>query len=338
MITPTHHSCPSGRRRNAGFTLFEMLIALGLAVTLAMFVLQSLAPWLNFRQRMENDHRLQLGRTAIESIYAGNLVKVDSAPGRVFTVQDDFAPSVTYASATTPTWGRCTGMNASANNPSAHLVSKAAGSDVANFNLDGYNQPWCFYASNRLDLQRSALGTYLHYHVFALVSAGRDGVLNPGTRFDVANGTLALGGDDRGVIIDGRALAEKAYDETLARLVKVTKAYETYFTSRYLANPSRDVTVDYFTNSSDTEGVVWGTGGTFLPAALVLRQLGLSPDDYDTPYGLILVGNDSECVMAGSGYQCVQSPATVNRLPWTAVLRVNLPGGEMLLSTAVGGY
>jgi type II secretory pathway pseudopilin PulG len=337
MITFLHQSGPSGRRRNRGFTLFEALIALGLAVTLAMFVLQSLAPWLNFRQRMENDRRLQLGRTAIESVYAQNLKNVDTADGAVFTVQDGVEPLVTYASATTTTGGQCTGMNASADTPSAHLVPKAAGSDVADFNLDGYNQPWCFFASNRLELQRSSFGAYLKYHVFALVSAGRDGVLSPGTHFDGAVGTLALGGDDRGVIVDGRALVEKAYEETSAKLAKVTKAYETYFTSRYLANPSRDVTVDYFTGSSDTEGIIGGTGGSFLPALVVLGPLGLSPGDLDTPYGLIWVGNDGECAFSGNGVQCGRAPPSTN-LPWTAVLYVNLPGDDMVLSTAVGGY
>jgi hypothetical protein len=157
-----------------------------------------------------------------------------------------------------------------------------------------------------------------------------------------ATGVLTLKGDDRGVVVDGRLLHAALFDQAAAKLAKVAEAYETYFTSRYLANPSRDVSVDYFARNWDATGLIPSTGGIFTPASVTLAPLGLAPDDYTTPYGAIQVGNYNECVISPTGAYpniCVKSPQTNGgALPYTAVLRVPLPGGEYLARVAVGGY
>lgn len=326
-------------RGQGGFTLIEALVALGLAVTLAMFVLQSLAPWLDFRQRLENERRMQSMASAITAVYKNGLAVVDASADAEFTVQDGTAAAIAYQTEPAVAGGQCRGMLATGVGSSLHLVPRAAGVGLAEFELDGYNKSWCFYASERLSVTRNGLP--LHYHVFAVVSTGRNGKIDTGTAFNTTLGTLDMAGDDRGVIVDGRFLQEAAFDEAKAKLGKVVRAYETYFTSRYLANPARDITVDYFTNTSDSSGVVPGTGGTFASGSVTLTALGLSPEDYSTSYGEIQVGNHDECVdspTAAHPQICVQSPVTGNRLPWTAVLRVEMPSGEFLSAVALGGY
>lgn len=327
------------RKAQRGFTLFEMLIALAMAVALTMLVMQTLAPWMTFRQNLENEQKLTMMRTSLLAAYEQSLAVVDAAPGAVLALKDGAHPAAVYTPSTVNPYGVCSGIDTTDTGPSASILSNLAGLSKEAADVDGYNQPWCLLASKRLTAVRN--GVPLVYHVFAVVSTGRNGKLDTGTGLDEATGVLTLEGDDRGTVVDGRILQAKLFDETAAKLAKVASAYEIYFTSRYLANPSRDVGLNYFANNWDTAGIIPSTWGTFTGAGTSLAPLGLAQDDYMTPYGEIEMGNYDECVTSPTAAHadiCVKSPETGGGLPYTAVLRVKMPSGEYLSRVAVGGY
>lgn len=326
-------------RKQRGFTLFEMLIVLGMAVGLTMLVMQTLAPWMTFRQNLENEQKLSVMRMAMLAAYEQSLETVDEAAGATFRIREGVNPVAAYLPSIVNGARQCSGLKTTETGPSASILSNLAGVSKEAAELDGYNQDWCFFASNRLTVERN--GVPLQYHVFALVSTGRNGRLEAGTGIDPATGVVTINGDDRGTVVDGRLLQAKLFDEAAVKLAKVAEAYEIYFTSRYLANPSRDVGIDYFASNWDGAGIIPSTGGAFTGAGGTLAALGLAPDDYTTSYGEIEVGNYDECVTSPTAAHpdiCVKSPETGNSLPYTALLRVRMPGGEYLSRVAVGGY
>lgn len=326
-------------QRQGGFTLFEMLIVLGMAVGLTMLVMQTLAPWMTFRQNLENEQKLATMRVAMLAAYEQSLETVDAVAGAGLSLKEGANPPAVYLPSTVDALRQCSGMTTTETGPSASILSNLAGVSQEAAGVDGYNQNWCFFASNRLTVERN--GVPLLYHVFALVSPGRNGRLEPGTGVNPATGVVTINGDDRGTVVDGRLLQAKLFDDAAVKLAKVAGAYEIYFTSRYLANPSRDVSINYFANNWDSTGLIPSTAGTFMGAGATLASLGLTPDDYTTAYGEIEVGNYDECVSSPTAAHpdiCVKSPQTGTSLPYTALLRVKMPGGEYLSRVAVGGY
>ncbi len=176
----------------------------------------------------------------------------------------------------------------------------------------------------------------------SFVSGGPNGVVEPTTLIR-PDGTLFGDVDDLGITISGRDIQSEKLKETLRRMNRVAQMYETYFTTRYLANSSRDITIYYFSAAGDPGAAVASTNGQWQPAASFLQSIGVGATDAYTPWessNQIEVSNYNEAL---NGSQ-VRSPWTSGTgvLPYTALLRARLPSPAaspaFAVQTVIGNY
>lgn len=312
-------------KRSQGFTLIETLVALALITTISLVAMGALAPWMNFKQKLDTERRLQDIRQGLSAAYSDWAMTVERQPSGQL---GQFATSA-------PAGGQC------AEQPAAfEQIADYFSESAQQLMRDGYANPWCIFISPSFRISRD--GVDLWYRNAAIVSTGLDGVLDAQTKLE-ADGTLKVGGDDLGVIVSGREIQGAKLKETMRRLNRVAQIYETYFTNRYLSNASRDITLYYFSKAYDTSGAVNSTAGSWGNAATVLGSVGVGAADAMSAWELdnqIQVGNHNESV----GTLQVRTPATsgTGSLPYTALLRVRLPAppGQTPYATqvVVGGY
>lgn len=323
-------------RRQQGFTLIELLISLAILTAISLSLLSFLAPWMAFKQKLDTDRKLMEMKALFSTVYERNAWAVETTAAATFTYVGGALTNSTL------TANRTCDSQAAALAPLASYFSDG----LPQGEQDGYSNPFCFLVSPQLSVQKNGVNVY--YHNIAIVSAGRNSQLEPTTTMS-ASGALNLAGDDTGVLINGFTIQEKKFRETESRLARIASLYESYFTARFLLNPSRDALVDYFGNggaSFDSSGSVPTTSGVFAPVGSILGTLGLGPEESVSAYesnNAITVGNYNECTTHAAGTTCVRSPATPSSggaPPYTAVLRAPLPGpgSNYLVKVATGNY
>ena len=321
--------------KNKGFTLIEILIALTLVTMISLFLMQFMAPWMAFKQKLDTDRKLMETKSLISIIYERNAWAVETNAGPNFTFSGGVVTSSVLNSARS-----CNSQLSSLSGLSSYFSDGLPAGEN-----DGYGNIFCFLISPQLSTARN--GATIYYHNVAVVSTGKDSALDPATNINSATGALTLGGDDTGILVNGFTVQEKKFRETEQRLSRIAGLYETYFTSRFLANAARDVTIDYFAVSGssgawDTSGAagVANTGGVEQPVeALLTRELGLGPEERQSSYesnNILYVGNFNEC----AGGACVRSSKGGNLPPFTSILYGALPGpsNNYLVKIATGNY
>jgi prepilin-type N-terminal cleavage/methylation domain-containing protein len=308
-----------------GFSLLELAVGITLLSLLTVTAASAFAPWMKFRQTLSTDARLRDWQVAIESAYREEALRIDASSQAVLSL----AGGVLADGARS---GRDT---------VAGLVQYAPhGADV--LYGDGFNQPYWVFVSPRL--RKSFEGVDLYYHTVAIVSAGPNGQLDPGTTFDRSVGVLSLAGDDAGVVVDGYPIAREHHDDALARLRRLADAYQTYFRSRFLSDPRRDIAVDYFSASCGAGGDAerWDTAGPAIVANSCgadiaigpgeLQALGVEPRDALDPFGRAMrLDNASTRVRNPDNPEVAMGVP-----PYTARVLTSLPG-DVTLAVAVTG-
>lgn len=319
------------RRHQAGFTLIEALVTLAIITAISMVVLGALAPWVSFKQSIDTDRKLQDIKQGMLSYYDTTAMAIEAQPG------GNFGPFVRSA----PDASR----NCAEQSNAFSQVSGKFSESPQQLAKDGFGNPWCVFISNALSENRD--GVTLWYRNVAFVSPGRDSRLDATTSMD-AQGNLVTGGDDTAMVVSGYDIERAKLAETFKRMSRVATMYETYFTTRFLAYPDRDITRYYFSTGGgaagyDTSGVVGSTGGNWVAVAAALSGIGVSATDGVTPweqFSNIEVGNYTESVN-GITARTPQSRGT-GALPYTALLRARLPApaGQTVYATqvVVGNY
>lgn len=328
-------------RRQRGFTLLEILVALVLIGGLYAIVADSFGPALAFRAEIETKERQKDLRAAILAAYKINALNVDAEQAAKL----DFGASTGILNPVLPdgTTGRC-GSTATTFAPVARFSSSSAGEIYR----DGYGHPMCLLITTRNSLNIS--GATVNYHSAAIVSPGRDGVIHASTALDNTTGNLTLGGDDMGILLDGRALAQDRYQITLEAIKRSADAYQAYFSVRYQTDPARSISVNYFACGNDTtcppanSNSLWDRGNGMPttcagPIAMFKSTgisphavLGLSKSDVTDGYGnLLMLDNCGNSVRNPAN-----TDAAMRTPPFTAVISTTLPGGYVLSQTAVG--
>lgn len=288
-----------------GFTLVETLVALALITVISLIVMGALSPWMGFKQKLDNERRLQDVRQGLLALY--------DAKGMAVEAEGDGSFQGFKNNAATP----CTDQLA-AFQSNATYFSEAPDQ----ISRDGYANPWCVYVTAAQHEVRE--GVDLYYRNITLVSTGPNGTLDSTVQ---ADGTPVLGGDDSAVTVSGKELQAAKMRETLRRMNKVGQMYETYFTTRYLANSARDITIYYFSTAYDASGAVASTGAAWSPVGTALSGIGVGPSDSVTPWetsNAIELNNATEA----SNGTTVRTPASASgagALPYTALLRARLP-------------
>lgn len=330
-------------KNQRGFTLLEVIVAMVLVGALYAIAAESFGPALAFRAEIETKEKQKDLRQAIHSAYKMNAVNVDAVATATLT----FGGSVGTISQALPdpTTKRCT-STATTFTPVARFSTMSPGEAFR----DGYGQPLCVYITPRASLAIS--GSTVFYHSAAVVSAGRNGVIDVGTDLDAATGNLTLAGDDIGVLLDGRNFAQDRYDITLASVRRAADAYQSYFSVRYQSDPARSISVDYFSCGDDTTcppatvNPLWDAGngmpstcaGAIPMFALTgispHAVLGLSQSDVTDGYGNIITLDNCGATVRSPG----NATAALRAPPYTAVISTTLPGGGILSQTAIGQF
>lgn len=308
-----------------GFTLMEVLIALALVSMISLVVMGSIGPWMALKNKLDTERKLQDIKNGITSLYVAKAMAIEGQGGGQL---DAFRSS-------TPSAGNCA-IQVAAFEANADRFSDSPG-QIAR---DGYGSPWCVFISPAISEIKD--GVNLYYRNVSFVSGGPNGIMDEDTVAN-ADGTVTLGGDDLGVTISGRDVQAEKLKETLRRMNRVASMYETYFTTRYLANPARDISVYYFSRAGDASSAVESTNGSWAPAATALQSVGVSATDAYTPWeanNRIEVANFNE----SAGGAQVRSPSTTGSgvLPYTALLRARLPSPaatpSYAVQTVIGNY
>ncbi len=315
-----------------GFTLMEMMVAMTLASVLIVLISNATGPGITFFARIETDSRLKDLRVALTAAYNDNATKVDANPAAVFTTSagtlTPLMPSVNNLCVGTPTMF----------NAIARYLNTSA-SDVWH---DGFGRSFCVYITPIQNITVNSIT--FNYHSVAVVSAGVDGAIDATTTLSPL-GVLTLGGDDKGILIDGRSLMQDKVTQSLAVVNRAAEAYQTYFNTRYLANTTRDISIDYFastdrggnaSSSWDFGGAMPNTGGSAVNMVNIGAHtvLGLTLSDVTDSFGqILLIDNSSDAVRnPQNAIGALQTPG------FTARISTSLPGGQTLSRTVVGSY
>jgi prepilin-type N-terminal cleavage/methylation domain-containing protein len=322
---------PIAPRTQKGFSLPEIMVAIALMAVLVLPLAQMLSPALDLRAKVETDARLELLKTAAQGAYKSELASIDAQSSAVVTLTDGTLSPVAANAA-----GAC----ASTSTTFAPLRRYLQMSSTDAYR-DGWGQGLCVLITTRQTATQS--GVSYQYHNFALVSPGRDGAIDVATT--LTGTSFALGGDDKGVFIDGRSLIAAQVDLTLAQVKRAADAVQAYFLARYLSNSDRDTAMDYFAKTArsgaasgefDGSGAVPSTGGAAVPMTSIGigDALGLSVLDLTDPWGGVLqLDNSSDAVRSPDN-----STVTMRSPPFTARVSTTLPGGAAIVRTAVGTY
>lgn len=319
------------RLRQRGFTLPEMMVSVSLMALLVLPLYQMLVPALDARAKVETDARLEILRVAALSAYKAELTTIDAQAGANLTLA---------TGAMTPVVANASGACPSTSTTFAPLARYLQMSSTDAYR-DGWGQGLCVLMTSRQSTTQSGI-TYF-FHNYAFVSPGRDGAIDAGTALSATSFTL--GGDDKGVFIDGRSFVASQVDIALAQVQRAAAAVQSYFLARYLANTDRDTAINYFARRNkagaisgefDTQGALVNTGGS---AISMLTQgidvaLGLTQLDLTTPWGTtLLLDNSSDATRHPEN-----ATTTLRTPPFTAQVSTTLPSGATIVRTAVGTY
>ena len=318
--------------RERGFTLLEMMLAIGLASLLIVLISNATGSSITFYSRVETDSRLKDLRSAITAAYQDNALTVDGVTTAVFTT------STGTLSPLSPTVNNlCVGGSTTFSAIARYLSTSA--SDIWH---DGFGRSFCVYITPLQTLPVN--GVTFSYRSIAVVTPGVDGAVDSTTALSSV-GELTLGGDDKGVLIDGRTLMLEKVTQSLAVLNRAADAYQTYFNTRYLANTTRDISIDYFAmaDRSGSTSSSWDAGGTMPNSGGVATSmvtlgahtvLGLTTADVTDAFGqVLLLDNSSDAV------RNPQNSTTALQTPgFTARISTTLPGGQTLSRTVIGTY
>lgn len=321
-------SLAQAKRPAKGFTLAEVLVTLTLISTISMVVIGALAPWLALKQSVDNDKRLNDIRQGIYTKYNENAMAVEAQPaGNFFGLKNSTIDAA----------GNCITDLAGFQGLSNYITD--SGAQAAK---DGFGNPFCVFISNQLSTQRE--GTTLYYRNIAIVSPGKNGLINPKTRMVRSTGEISFHDDDVGFLVSGHEIQLRKLTETLARMSRIANTYETYFSTRFLSYPDRDITRNYFSKEWDPTGAVNSTKGSWVNAQALLSSIGVSPSDTYSAWELdnqIVVGNYNEIA---NGVRA-RSPAStgIGRLPYSALIVAQIPAPAGATKTyitrvAVGNY
>lgn len=326
-----------------GFSLFEMLLALGVLALLAGPLMSALAGLQASQQRMTTEARLRTLAAAIERTYRLQAWTIDQQAGAVLAtgtanLVDGPATAAAFADV---------------------LRAGAAPTDL----VDGFNRPWQVRVSTRLVRLRN--GVAVPFHVIALISnqggdyvgaapavADPDNpvvvgqVLDAGTAFDAATGALTLGGIDAGIVVSGWPVWEGMAIEAEHRLARVAEAYAGWYQTRFLSSSGAPATDFFATRGNDTWWDSTNAGTAVVASCDVLspdnlwgnpltqlsldQVLGLGANAL-TPWGQVL-----RAVNCGAPARSPASGAGLTQPPYTAVLAALLPNGARIEHVVTG--
>lgn len=312
-----------------GFTLVEVSITLALVTVMTMYLLSPMSMWMAKSADTETERKMQDIKAVLTRYYSDNAMAIDNAAVTNPTSLGVWTTNAPAAGAGCPTQVA-----------SFRAIDGGWSDSPESIANDGYKNPWCFFISPPLTAIRN--GVTLTYRNIAVVSTGTNGILDAGTGIS-GTGALVLSptGDDKGILVSGLDIQHKKLLGTMDKMQRIANLYETYFTTQYLANASRDMSINYFNNQWHTAGTIGSSNGTWAPSATLLANIGIGGTDGFSEWEInsdIEIGNYTESVNGVT----VRTPQTTGTAayPYTAMLRARVPGtsGQYVSKIVVGNY
>lgn len=236
-------------RRHSGFTLIEILIAIGLMSLIIAVAYPIFHSMLVFGQQQKTHTRLAQAAAALKSAYESHAMMVDSqSSGQFFCAAGSLNTCIKNESTTRalPSAASATTALGTTTSEALTAIAEAQGINVRNLEVDGFNRYFHYFVSNELKSQSCVTCKPIHYRVVAVVSSGGRNSLSPKTQFDPNTGQLLLGNGDQGVVVSGLPIEQAYYNQTKSQLRRIASAYGQFFISRFLSSSSRNPSIDYF--------------------------------------------------------------------------------------------
>lgn len=333
----------SKMKKQLGFSTIEMIVAIFVIGLLSSGVVNGFNGALNFNKRIETDTKLKAWRKAIDHVYSKNALTIDDTAVNtdnklILTVPTPITVPATAVDASTK---KCTLLES--NIIEFANVAGYAAKDLA---VDGGHRSFCMFITT--PLSEVINGVTVYYHSVAIVSPGKDMVINAGTELSTTGELkLAAGSDDTGILFDGRKFVTDKYNETIRNLKLSADAYAAYYSARYQTDTNRSVATDYFSCGAaacPSTAVRWDSTGD-MPASCS-GAISMNPAVGVKPH--VVLGLASTDVISGWGSvfsldnctNTVRSPGNVmvsrQTPPYTAVISTTIPGGQVLSSTSIG--
>jgi prepilin-type N-terminal cleavage/methylation domain-containing protein len=317
------------RHRQHGFTLMELTMATLIIAVLSFSFLGGYSFLARTNSQLATRDRLERLRVALGAAYRNNARTIEASTAREVLL----GPGVAILD----------GTDASNGTTLAALDRVAGFGQLSPMEarVDDFQRRFLYVVSDRIAINMPG-GYSVYYRKIGIVSRGYNGQVDAGTSMDPATGAVTVGGDDSAVVVDGFQIQRELAEQTVAKVDRIAKAYERYFTNRYLANLSRDVSIDYFAAAGataarwDAGGLAANSGGAFADgASLNLTQaLGLATSDLRDAYGTPIQVDNSSATTRNP-----ENPASAMSIPpYSALVRANLTAGQTYVQSAIGSF
>lgn len=244
--------------RQRGFSLIEILIAVGLIGVITALVLPPFESMIAFGQKEQTHAGLEAAASALKQVYQTDAMNIDSQAGDKLCLDSSCAEAITSAtSGATPPSATPTATAAGTATANAlQAIALQDGVTTASISVDGYHKHYVYYVSDRLSAKLDGTNSYtVYYHDIAIVSSEGNSALDPATTFNPATGQLTVAADNEGIVVSGLPIETTLMNTTLSTLQNVAQTYGSFFTSRYLSSSSRNPAVDYFSTDDPNDPI-----------------------------------------------------------------------------------
>lgn len=348
-----------GKNKQSGFLAMDAIIALTILTLITFSATFGIGIYTDMNRDMLRANNLNYILQGLQTVYASNANTIEAGPAQTITFPNpaggNFVINDGVASANT------------FDGFSAYMTGLASG----NIWHDGSQQGARIFISNVLNKQVN--GVNLQYRNVAVVMPGNyntawptnpaEGIGCPLDRnlyvcstFDPVTGQLTYSQEDGGSVLFSTLEQQKDMLSDLeAKVKRIVKAYEDFFTINYYNDVAKSFSIDYFANGGGNWGVnainqTVINANTAMPSTIstecvtanastiansgLQATLGLSTSDTVNPWGAPL------CVDNASNN--VRSPANASSpmqiAPFTARIVTALPGSQLYSKTVIGTY
>lgn len=325
------------KKRESGFALVELVIALGVLTAIFALTMGSTTKLFRWVKEAENTRKLSDMKSAVSRAYQAQSWAIDA---------DDTATlNLTYNGVA---YKLTSGSASTAENKAAlQQVASYANINARDAESDVLHNAYLVCVSTR----QHDTASNAHFHRVAFVSSGYDATLGKADYCETFEdfGTLNLAGDDIGFVVSGLQYQINVMNDIRAKLHAIKEAYQNYFASLYLADASRNIYIDRFARTSATcaPSSLWdSSAGSVVLNSLCVTHTGGFANLTDTNLkGALGLSDDAVTLLNGkqvlvnNGGAGTRNPSTTGAiLPYTAILRAELPWGTFLDVSVVGNY
>lgn len=338
-------------KRNSGFSLIELLIAMSIVVVILGLTYPLITDITRFKENVETKNNIKFVSDGIRKWYEKESFNIDLNSNSGL-----YMPDGTYSL-----------NNSSVQGDKWQKLLSGVGVNESRM-IDGFGRNFKFFVSQRLSYAHD--GILIPYRIIAIVSSGThdrsaDGSSVINSSFDPSTGDLTVASGEVSEVINGLDIQLRKFEESKEKLQVLSDLYSQYYWSRYRSS-ANEPAIDYFAkNGTDvrwdskadsvyavesTCGKPNGTlnGVTILGTSLKNSKMNTAlilsdsviTDAYNREFRILNCGTTSNMRVGGGSYSLsVRDPSVGNGLPpYTAALGFTLPNSESYILTVASRF